>query len=46
LSQHLTLLKAYGIVGSKRDGLSMVYSIHDNRVRAVISVLKSKYCSA
>jgi DNA-binding transcriptional ArsR family regulator len=46
LSQHLAMLKAYGILDSCRSGLTMTYSIHDSRVRAVINVLKSTYCSS
>lgn len=44
LSQHLTLLKAHGILDSCRSGLSMTYSIQDGRISAVINVLKSTYC--
>ena len=46
VSQHLALLKAYGILDSCRNGLSITYSIHDSRVNAVINVLKETYCSS
>jgi len=44
LSQHLAMLKAYRIIDSNKNGLSITYSIHDERVREVIKVLKENYC--
>ncbi|NLJ41569.1 MAG: winged helix-turn-helix transcriptional regulator [Clostridiales bacterium] len=32
ISQHLGILKAYGIIKGKRDGLKMVYSVVDEEV--------------
>ena len=44
LSQHLTLLKTAGILESDKHGMNVTYSIADNRVEAVITVLKQHYC--
>lgn len=44
LSQHLAVLKAYGIVDYVKSGQSVIYSIADNRVEAVLDVLKRYYC--
>ena len=45
LSQHLALLKAYGIVKSDKKGLSITYSI-DGRIRNIINVMKTNYCDS
>jgi len=45
LSQHLSLLKAHGILNFTRNGQSITYSIADHRVEEVIYVLKKYYCS-
>lgn len=44
LSQHLAMLKAHRILESNKNGLSITYSIQDNRVRNVMKVLKENYC--
>jgi len=44
LSQHLTLLKAHGILGFSKSGQSVTYSIADHRVEKIIHVLKEYYC--
>ncbi|AAK76777.1 DNA-binding transcriptional ArsR family regulator [Clostridium acetobutylicum] len=44
LSQHLALLRAHGILSSEKRGLSITYSIKDNRITNVIKVLKENYC--
>ncbi|MDV3426719.1 MAG: metalloregulator ArsR/SmtB family transcription factor [Bacillota bacterium] len=44
LSQHLAMLKAYRILDSNKSGLSITYSIQDDRIRNVIKVLKENYC--
>lgn len=44
LSQHLAMLKAHRILTSDKKGLSITYSIQDDRVRNVIKVLKESYC--
>ena len=45
LSQHLNLLKAHGILKSDKSGLSVTYSIADDRVKETIEVLKKNYCN-
>lgn len=45
LSQHLALLKAHRILESNKNGLSITYSIKDERIRNVMKVLKENYCS-
>ncbi|MDP4179200.1 MAG: metalloregulator ArsR/SmtB family transcription factor [Bacillota bacterium] len=45
LSQHLAMLKAHRILDSKKCGLSITYSIQDERIKNVIQVLKDNYCS-
>ena len=44
LSQHLTLLKAHGILDSDKTGLNVTYSVVDHRVEELIKVLKIHYC--
>ena len=44
LSQHLTLLKAHGILGFIKSGQNITYSIADHRVEEVVHVLKKYYC--
>lgn len=44
LSQHLTLLKAHGILDYTKTGQKVTYCISDNRVEEIISVLKTYYC--
>lgn len=44
LSQHLALLKAYGILDYTKTGQSITYSLADPRVAEVMSVLKQYYC--
>ncbi|MCL2761546.1 MAG: metalloregulator ArsR/SmtB family transcription factor [Desulfuromonadales bacterium] len=44
LSQHLTLLKAHGILDSNKSGQNVTYSIADRRVNEIIKVLEKYYC--
>ena len=44
LSQHLTLLKAHGILDNAKSGQSITYSIADLRVMEIINTLKKYYC--
>jgi DNA-binding transcriptional ArsR family regulator len=44
LSQHLAILKAHKILDSNKNGLSITYSIHDEKISNVIKVLKENYC--
>ena len=46
LSQHLAMLKAHRILESNKSGLSITYSIKDNRIRSVIKILKENYCNS
>ncbi len=44
LSQHLSILKANGIIDNKKNGLNVIYFIKDERIKEVIEVLKNNYC--
>ncbi|MFV0527436.1 MAG: ArsR/SmtB family transcription factor [Lachnospiraceae bacterium] len=44
LSQHLALMKAYGIISSTKEGQTVIYAIADHRVEEIIWVLKKYYC--
>lgn len=44
LSQHLSLLKAHGILDFTKTGQNIIYSIGDNRVEKIVNVLKEYYC--
>ncbi|HWQ78906.1 MAG TPA: metalloregulator ArsR/SmtB family transcription factor, partial [Anaerovoracaceae bacterium] len=44
LSQHLTLLKAHGILDNSKSGQNVTYFIADSRVEEIISLLKKHYC--
>lgn len=44
LSQHLALLRAEGLVATRRDGQSIHYRIADPAVLAVISTLAGIFC--
>lgn len=44
LSQHLSLLRAHGILSHSKSGQSITYAIADHRVEEVIQVLKTYYC--
>lgn len=44
LSQHLSLMKAHGILDSSKTGMNITYHIADHRVDEVINVLRKHYC--
>ncbi len=44
LSQHLTLLKAHGILDNAKTGQSVTYFIADKRVEDIVLLLKRHYC--
>ena len=46
LSQHLAKLRAHGLVSTRRNGQSILYSLAEDNVRAVIEVLHRLYCDA
>lgn len=45
MSQHLSLMKAHGILTSEKSGQIITYAIADQRVGEVIAVLKKYYCT-
>ena len=45
LSQHLNQLKTAGILSSEKQGLTVIYQIQDERLIALIEVIKELYCS-
>lgn len=45
LSQHLSILKAHKILTSNKNGLTITYSIKDNRIAKLIEALKTNYCN-
>lgn len=45
LSQHLSLLKAHGILDFHKQGQQVTYKIKDHRVEEIIKVLRKYYCS-
>jgi len=44
LSQHLALLRAYGIVEDRKAGQHVTYRIADRRVAELIETLRRNYC--
>lgn len=44
LSQHLSLLRAHGILDSQKSGQNITYFIADHRVEELVHVLKKHYC--
>lgn len=46
LSQHLSVMKARGLLDCTKKGQSVTYRIADSRVEKVIKVLKEQYCEA
>ena len=46
ISQHLSILKANGILGYDKKAQTIVYTIKDKRINQVLQVLKETYCSA
>ncbi len=45
LSQHLTQMKTAKILSSEKQGMNVIYQIHDDRVIKLIEVLKQYYCN-
>jgi DNA-binding transcriptional ArsR family regulator len=45
VSQHLALLRKDGIVGTRREGQTIFYSIENPAARSVLEVLYGQYCS-
>lgn len=44
LSQHLALLKANKILDSNKSGLTITYSIQDEKIVNIIQALRQNYC--
>ncbi|MDP4090679.1 MAG: metalloregulator ArsR/SmtB family transcription factor [Bacillota bacterium] len=44
LSQHLAMLKANRILDSNKSGLTITYSIQDERIVNIIKALRDNYC--
>ena len=44
LSQHLSQMKAAGILSSEKQGMNVVYEIEDQRVIALMESIKKQYC--
>lgn len=44
LSQHLSLLRADGLVATRRDGQTLYYRISDARISDLLTTLRSIYC--
>lgn len=45
LSQHLNQLKTAGILSAEKQGMNVIYQIQDERIIALIEVIKELYCS-
>lgn len=45
LSQHLSILKAHGILNSVKSGQTITYSVADEKVKDIIAVLEKLYCN-
>lgn len=45
LSQHLSKLRAWGFVRTRRDGQQIHYSLASDEVRKVLTTLYSLYCA-
>jgi ArsR family transcriptional regulator len=44
LSQHLAILREQGFVRTRRRGVSIIYSIADPKVSALIATLHGLFC--
>jgi len=44
VSQHLAMLKAAGMLGAKKEGMNVTYTISDQRVTGLIRAVKEAYC--
>lgn len=45
LSQHLAVLRRYGLVGTRRDSRTIYYSLGDPVARRIIETLSRVYCT-
>jgi len=46
VSQHLNIMKAYGILTSRRRGRSILYHVQNPEARNVIQCIRRYYCGA
>lgn len=46
LSQHLSKLRAWGLVKTQRDGQQIKYSLASDEVRQVLTTLYNIYCAS
>lgn len=44
LSQHLALLRAHGVVSTRREGVSIHYRLTDPRIAALMIAMKEIFC--
>ena len=44
ISQHLSILRAQGILDYQKHGQQVTYYISDHRIEPVMKVLKEQYC--
>lgn len=45
LSQHLSRLRAAGVLDCEKRGMNVIYKIYDDRVAALTETLKRYYCA-
>lgn len=45
LSQHLALLREQGLVDTRREGTSVIYSIADPKVSQLLATLHALFCA-
>lgn len=45
LSQHLALMRADGLVATRRQGTTILYRLADPRAAAVVELLRRLYCA-
>ncbi len=45
VSKQLARLRKDGLVGFRRDGRTMVYSLNDDRARGIIDALYNEFCT-
>lgn len=45
VSQHLALLRKDGVVGTRRDGQTIYYSLANPAARAIVEILYGEFCT-
>lgn len=46
LYQHLRQMKNAGILDAQKQGMNVIYKIKDERIVALIDVIKENYCNS